>query len=84
MSIQLQYDNTSIDQNTQIVEIQRPDGKPDVLQQLNTTVIDSCGYKAMVGFIGYDRTRLHQYTTLGVQEILPTIKYFVDRVIRKR
>jgi len=35
------YDNTSIDQTQRVVEIQKPDGKPDILQQLEHGALSS-------------------------------------------
>ena len=61
------YDNTTIDQLNHIVEIQRPDGKPDVLQQIEhglLTLVDS--YKSMGRFYrGIIEPTMRQYTTLG-------------------
>jgi len=76
----VQYDNTSIDQNTQIVEIQRPDGKPDVLQQIEHGLLSIVGgYKAMGRFYrGMIEPTLHQYTTLGDAGNITDNKYFVD------
>ena len=42
------YDNTSIDQATRVVEIHRPDGKPDMLQQIEHGALTIVGgYKSL-------------------------------------
>ncbi len=63
----VQYDNTSIDQNTHIVEIQQPDGKPDMLQQIEHGLLSIVGgYQAMDRFYrGIIEPTKRQYTTLG-------------------
>jgi endoglucanase len=44
----INYDQTTIDQKTRMVEIHRPDGKPDVLQQIEHGVLSVVGgYKNM-------------------------------------
>ena len=66
-AFKIDYDETSIDQNTHIVEIHQPDGKPDVLQQIEhgaLTVVN--GYKNLGrlyrGIICGDK---RQYVLLG-------------------
>ncbi|MBS1935774.1 MAG: glycoside hydrolase family 9 protein [Bacteroidetes bacterium] len=61
------YDNTSINQQTHVVEIQQPDGKPDVLQQIEHGLLSIVGgYKSMGRFYrGIIEPTLRQYTTLG-------------------
>ncbi len=60
-------DNTSIDQAARIVEIHRPDGKPDVLQQIEHGVISIVGGYNSLGrlYRGIQDASLHQYTFLG-------------------
>jgi hypothetical protein len=60
-------DNTSIDQTRRIVEIHQPDGKPDVLQQIEHGVLTIVGgYNAMGRlYRGIQDASLHQYTFLG-------------------
>jgi hypothetical protein len=60
-------DNTSIDQTTHVVEIHQPDGKPDVLQQVEHGLLSIIGgYKAMGRFYrGIIEPTLRQYTLLG-------------------
>lgn len=63
----VKYDNTSIDQHTRVVEIQQPDGKPDILQQIEHGLLSIVGgYKSMGRFYrGIIEPTLRQYTTLG-------------------
>ena len=60
-------DNTSIDQATRIVEIHQPDGKPDVLQQIEHGVLTVVGGYNSLGrlYRGIQDASLHQYTFLG-------------------
>jgi endoglucanase len=61
------YDNTTIDQAHQVVEIQRPDGKPDMLQQIEHGLLSIVGgYQAMGRFYrGIIEPTIRQYTLLG-------------------
>ncbi|WP_298245870.1 glycoside hydrolase family 9 protein [uncultured Christiangramia sp.] len=61
------YDNTSIDENTRIVEILQPDGKPDMLQQIEHGVLSIVGgYKSMGRFYrGIIVPTKRQYILLG-------------------
>jgi hypothetical protein len=63
----VQYDNTSIDQIHHVVEIQQPDGKPDILQQVEHGLLTLVGsYQAMGRFYrGIIESTKRQYTTLG-------------------
>jgi mannose/cellobiose epimerase-like protein (N-acyl-D-glucosamine 2-epimerase family) len=60
-------DNTTIDQINHVVEIQRPDGKPDMLQQIEHGLLTLVGsYKSMGRFYrGIIEPTMRQYTTLG-------------------
>jgi hypothetical protein len=60
-------DNTSVDQAARIVEIHRPDGKPDVLQQIEHGVLSIVGGYDSMGrlYRGIQDASLHQYTFLG-------------------
>ncbi len=61
------YDDTTIDEKSRVVEIHQPDGKPDVLQQIEhgaLTVVG--GYRALGRFYrGMIVPTLRQYTHLG-------------------
>ncbi len=61
------YDNTAINQHTRITEIQQPDGKPDILQQIEHGLLSLVGgYKSMGRFYrGIIEPTLRQYTLLG-------------------
>ncbi len=61
------YDNTTIDQIHHVVEIQQPDGKPDMLQQIEHGLLSIVGgYKSMGRFYrGIIEPTKRQYTTLG-------------------
>ena len=63
----LKYDNTSIDQQHHVVEIQVPDGKPDALQQMEhglLSIVD--GYRSLGRlYRGIIEPTKRQYVTLG-------------------
>jgi hypothetical protein len=62
-----ELDNTTIDQAARIVEIHQPDGKPDVLQQIEHGVLSVVGAYNSMGrlYRGIQDASLHQYTFLG-------------------
>ncbi|HEU5136794.1 MAG TPA: glycoside hydrolase family 9 protein [Steroidobacteraceae bacterium] len=64
---QVDYDNTSIDQKTRVTEIHQPDGKPDVLQQLEHGVLSVVGGYQSLGrlYRGIIEPTLRQYVFLG-------------------
>jgi hypothetical protein len=61
------YDNTSIDQKNLVTEIHQPDGRPDVLQQLEHGVISVVGGYESLGrlYRGIIEPTLRQYVFLG-------------------
>ncbi|GGZ84103.1 glycoside hydrolase family 9 protein [Algibacter mikhailovii] len=61
------YDNTSIDQDSRVVEIHKPDGKPDILQQIEHGALSIVGgYKSMNRFYrGIIVPTKRQYVLLG-------------------
>jgi len=63
----LNYDNTSIDQQNRVVEIQEPDGKPDALQQMEHGLLSIIGgYKSMGRlYRGIIEPTKRQYVHLG-------------------
>ncbi|MES2648889.1 MAG: glycoside hydrolase family 9 protein [Bacteroidota bacterium] len=63
----VKYDNTSIDQKNAVVEIQTPDGKPDLLQQMEHGLLSIIGgYKAMGRlYRGIIEPTKRQYVLLG-------------------
>lgn len=66
-SFGLTYDNTSIDQEHRVVELQRPDGQPDALQQIEHGLLSIVGgYRAMGRlYRGIITPTLRQYVLLG-------------------
>jgi hypothetical protein len=66
-AFKLNYDNTTISQEERHVEIHQPDGKPDLLQQIENgaiTVVN--GYKSLGRlYRGIISPTLHQYTLMG-------------------
>jgi len=63
----IDYDNTSVDQKTLVTEIHQPDGKPDVLQQLEHGVLSVVGGYESLGrlYRGIIEPTLRQYVFLG-------------------
>lgn len=63
----VKYDNTSIDQASRVVEIQQPDGKPDVLQQIEHGALTVVGGYQALGrlYRGIICPTLRQYVLLG-------------------
>lgn len=61
------YDNTSVDQLNRVVEIGRPDGRPDVLQQIEHGAASVVGGYRSLGrlYRGIITPTLRQYTLLG-------------------
>ena len=63
----IDYDNTTIDQETRVVEIHRPDGKPDILQQVEHGALSIVGGYNILGrlYRGIIEPTLRQYVLLG-------------------
>jgi hypothetical protein len=61
------YDNTRIDQQNRVTEIHQPDGKPDVLQQVEHGVLSVVGGYESLGrlYRGIIEPTLRQYVFLG-------------------
>jgi len=61
------YDQTSIDQVTRVAEIHKPDGKPDILQQVEHGVLSIMGGYESMGrlYRGMQEATLGQYVHLG-------------------
>lgn len=61
------YDNTSIDQQHRVVEIQMPDGKPDILQQMEHGLLSIIGGYQTMGrlYRGIIEPTKRQYVMLG-------------------
>jgi endoglucanase len=63
----IEYDNTTIDQQNKVVEIQRPDGKNDILQQIEHGALPIvAGYESLGRlYRGVICPTLRQYVLLG-------------------
>jgi hypothetical protein len=63
----LDYDNTTVDQQSRLVELQKPDGIPDVIQQVEHGALSIVGgYKALGRlYRGIIEPSLEQYVHLG-------------------
>ena len=63
----LDRDQTYIDQETQFVDIHRPDGVPDVIQQVEHGVLNVNAQVENIGFVaqGIVQGTMHQYHHLG-------------------
>ena len=61
------YDQTTINQETRIVEIRKPDGKPDILQQIEHGLLSIVGAYESMGrlYRGIISPTLKQYVLLG-------------------
>lgn len=60
-------DQTYIDQQTQFVDIHRPDGTPDVIQQVEHGALNIIAQVENIGFVaqGIVQSNMHQYHHLG-------------------
>lgn len=76
----VKYDNTTINQQTHVVEIQQPDGKPDVLQQVEHGLLSIIGgYESMGRFYrGIIEPTLQQYVILGDAANITDNKFYND------
>ena len=61
------YDETSINQETRVAEIHKPDGKPDILQQIEHGVLSIVSSYESMGrlYRGIQEVTLQQYVHLG-------------------
>jgi len=61
------YDATTINEKTRMVEMHVPDGKPDILQQMVHGLLSIVGGYESLGrlYRGIQEATLHQYTLLG-------------------
>ncbi|MFL6208552.1 MAG: glycoside hydrolase family 9 protein [Pyrinomonadaceae bacterium] len=66
-TFKVDYDNTTIDQQHRVVEIHRPDGKPDILQQIEHGALSLVGGYRSLGrlYRGIIEPTNRQYTHLG-------------------
>ncbi|MBS1668660.1 MAG: glycoside hydrolase family 9 protein [Bacteroidetes bacterium] len=72
------YDNTTVDQVNHLVEIGQPDGKPDMLQQIEHGLLSIVGgYESMgIFYRGIIEPSLRQYTVLGDAANITDNKFF--------
>lgn len=79
----LDYDDTTIDEAHRLVKIHQPDGKPDVLQQVEHGVLTLlASYHGMGRFYrGVITPTLHQYTMIG-DESNSTDNLFYDSSLK--
>jgi hypothetical protein len=75
-----ELDNTTVNQSTRIVEIHRPDGKPDLLQQIEHGALSIVGGYKSLGrlYRGIQDASLAQYTHLGDAATMTDNKVFHD------
>lgn len=61
------YDCTTVNQTTRLVELNKPDGKPDILQQMEHGLLSIVGGYESMGrlYRGMQEATLHQYVLLG-------------------
>lgn len=73
-------DNTTVDEQARIVDIHRPDGKPDVLQQIEHGVLSIVGAYHSMGrlYRGIQDASLAQYTHLGDAATMTDNQVFHD------
>ncbi|MCQ2974082.1 MAG: glycoside hydrolase family 9 protein [Bacteroidales bacterium] len=64
---QLKHDRTYIDQKTQFVDLHRPDGIPDVIQQCEHGALNVCAQVENIGFVCQGIVQMHmwQYVHIG-------------------
>jgi hypothetical protein len=76
------YDETTIDRQNHIVELHRPDGKPDVLQQIEHGVLSIlAGYKNLGRlYRGIICSDLRQYVTLGDGSTMTDNRFYNARL----
>ena len=75
------YDETTIDQQNHVVELHQPDGKPDILQQIEHGALSIVGgYKSMGRlYRGIIEPTLRQYVMLGDPTNLTDNKVFAPQ-----
>ncbi|TFG42515.1 MAG: glycoside hydrolase, partial [Bacteroidia bacterium] len=86
-AFRINYDETSVDQNTHIVDIHQPDGKPDLLQQIEHGVLSVVsGYKNLGRlYRGIICPEKRQYVMLGDGSTMTDgLIYYKDLTAGKR
>lgn len=76
----VRYDNTTVNQQTHVVEVQVPDGKPDVLQQVEHGLLSIVGGYENLGrfYRGIIEPTLQQYVILGDAANISDNKFYND------
>ena len=85
-AFRVDYDNTSIDSLSRVVEIGRPDGRPDVLQQIEHGAVSIVGGYRSLGrlYRGIITPTLRQYTLLGdTMNVTDNVRYDARRGMEK-
>jgi endoglucanase len=85
-AFRVDYDNTSIDALNRVVEIGRPDGRPDVLQQIEHGAVSIVGGYRSLGrlYRGIITPTLRQYTLLGdTLNVTDNVRYDARRAPEK-
>ncbi len=79
----LDYDDTTINEDAHLTEIHKPDGKPDVLQQVEHGALTVLGSYTSMGrfYRGIITPTLHQYTMIG-DESNSTDNLFYDASLK--
>ena len=74
------HDNTTVDEGRRAVELFRPDGKPDILQQIEHGVLSVVGGYQSMGrlYRGIQDATLRQYTHLGDAAVMTDNQVFHD------
>jgi hypothetical protein len=74
------FDDTTIDENLRVAELHRPDGKPDILQQIEHGVLSIVGGYNSLGrlYRGMQDASLRQYTHLGDAATMTDNQVFHD------
>ncbi len=74
----VKYDNTSVDQQTRVVEIHQPDKQPDILQQIEHGALSIVGGYQSMGrlYRGIIEPTLRQYVLLGDAAVMTDNQHF--------
>jgi endoglucanase len=74
------FDDTTIDENLRVADLHQPDGKPDILQQIEHGVLSIIGGYHSLGrlYRGIQDASLRQYTHLGDPSTMTDNQVFHD------
>ena len=81
LEFDVNYDNTSVDQETRVVELHKPDGKADILQQIEHGALTIVGGYNSLGrlYRGIISPGLRQYVHLGDAATMSDNKIFTGK-----